>query len=117
MLAILIPLNGEHIDGKRDFCIWDMQETDFDTFRVPQSARMDAQVAFWWAGVGIVATGTVIGPVFRQGDRKDRNFDCDVAAIRFDRIFWNNPVYRGELAAAVQQVPCYIEKKLLQDIL
>lgn len=117
MLAILIPLNGAHINGKRDFCIWDKEETDFDTFRVPNSARLDAPVAFWWAGVGIVATGTVISPVFRQGDRADRNFNRDVAAIRFDRVFWNNPIYRGELAAAVQQVPCYVDKKLLQDIL
>lgn len=117
MLAILIPLNDQHISGKRDFHIWDMEEADIDTFRVPQSARLDAPVAFWWAGVGIVATGTVISPVFQQGDVEDRNFNRDVAAIRFKRIFWRTPIYTSELAKAVRPVPCYIDKKTLAGIL
>lgn len=117
MLAILIPLNDQHINGKRDFHIWDMEEADIDTFRVPKSARTDAPVAFWWAGVGIVATGTVISPVFQQGDIEDRNFNRDVAAIRFKRIFWRTPIYTSELAKAVRPVPCYISKELLSGVL
>lgn len=114
---ILVPINDEHVKGKKNFHIWQQEEEGVETFRVPNSAEIDACVAFWLAGVGIVATGTVISPVFRQGDRADRNFNCDVAAIRFDHIFWNNPVYRGELAAAVWPVPRYISKELLSGVL
>lgn len=115
--AILIPINDEHIDGKRDFHIWQQEEEGIETFRVPKFAPTDAPVAFWWAGVGIVATGTVTGEVFRQGDKNDRNFNRDVANIRFHRVFCSTPIYKRELAAVVRPVPCYVDKKLLSGIL
>lgn len=114
---ILVPINDEHVKGKKNFHIWQQEEEGVETFRVPNSAEIDACVAFWLAGVGIVAMGTVISPVFQQGDVEDRNFNRDVAAIRFKRIFWRTPIYTSELAKAVRPVPCYISKELLSGVL
>lgn len=110
---IIVPLNAESIPGKRDFMIWQQQPGDIDTFRMPMSAKVDDSVIFWWAQCGIVATGNVVGRVFKKEDLKDRNDGQAVAHVRFKKIFFDSPIRTHALAAAVRPVPYYIDEKLL----
>jgi len=108
-----VPLNAESIPGKRDFMIWQQQPGDIDTFRMPVAAKLNDPVIFWWAQCGIVATGNVVGRVFKKEDPEDRNDGQAVAYVRFKKIFFDSPIRTHALAAAVRPVPYYIDENLL----
>lgn len=111
---IIVPLNTDVIEGKEQFLIWQKREGDIETFRVPSDAELNTPVAFWLAGVGVVAFGRVISSVFIKDDIRDRNDKKHVAEVILTKIFCEDPIKSKEISSQVKQFPTYVSEELLK---